>query len=189
MSTISGLSHMWVGLLLRALLLELKGKPHGASPCPGSHVSRHARLPALSLVRAGVTNKEEPGRRVCVCVCVCLSVSCRRLSNLFRFTSRGARKNTTVLGPTVDGRNPAPLGNHGKPLFVGIYMGIDSFQGFLGGAKWISSIHNFDTYESQSPELLVLGLTHHRFGGHASFLWEKKCHLCGFPREKALSLA
>ena len=25
---------------------------------------------------------------------------------------------------TVDGRNPAPLGNHEKPLFVGIYRGI-----------------------------------------------------------------
>ena len=31
--------------------------------------------------------------------------------------------------------------NHGKRLFVGIYRGIISFQGFLGGAKWISSIH------------------------------------------------
>ena len=27
-------------------------------------------------------------------------------------------------------------------LFVGIYRGIESFQGFLGGAKWISSIHS-----------------------------------------------
>ena len=29
-----------------------------------------------------------------------------------------------------------------KPLFVGIYRGIESFQGFSGGAKWISSIHS-----------------------------------------------
>ena len=28
----------------------------------------------------------------------------------------------------------APLGNHGTPLLVGIYRGIESFQGFLGGA-------------------------------------------------------
>ena len=33
----------------------------------------------------------------------------------------------------VDGRNPAPLGNHGKPLLVGIYRE-SSFRGFLGGA-------------------------------------------------------
>ena len=26
-------------------------------------------------------------------------------------------------------------------MFVGIYKGIESFQGYLGGAKWISSIH------------------------------------------------
>ena len=37
---------------------------------------------------------------------------------------------------TVDGRNPlrTTLGNYGKPLFVGIYRGIESFQGFLRGA-------------------------------------------------------
>ena len=29
--------------------------------------------------------------------------------------------------PTVDGQHFAPLGNIGKPLFVGIYRGIDSF--------------------------------------------------------------
>ena len=29
-----------------------------------------------------------------------------------------------------------------KFTFVGIYRGIESFQGFLGGAKWISSIHS-----------------------------------------------
>ena len=36
-------------------------------------------------------------------------------------------------GPTVDGRNPAPLGNHGNPLLVGICRE-SSFQGFSGGA-------------------------------------------------------
>ena len=30
----------------------------------------------------------------------------------------------------MDGRNPAPLGNHGKPLFVGIYREI-MIPGFL----------------------------------------------------------
>ena len=29
---------------------------------------------------------------------------------------------------TVDGRNPAPDWNHGKPLFVGIYMGLEAFR-------------------------------------------------------------
>ena len=28
----------------------------------------------------------------------------------------------------------APLGSHGKPWVVGIYRGIESFQGFSGGA-------------------------------------------------------
>ena len=32
--------------------------------------------------------------------------------------------NAWYLFDTVDGRNPAPLENPGKPLFVGIYMGI-----------------------------------------------------------------
>ena len=31
---------------------------------------------------------------------------------------------------TVDARNPAPFGNHGKPVFVGIYQGI-IIPGFL----------------------------------------------------------
>ena len=31
---------------------------------------------------------------------------------------------------------------HWKPLFVGFYRGVVSFQGFLGGAKRISSIHS-----------------------------------------------
>ena len=35
--------------------------------------------------------------------------------------------------PTVGGQNPAPLGSHGKPLFVGITRE-SSCQGFLGGA-------------------------------------------------------
>ena len=43
--------------------------------------------------------------------------------------------------PTVGGQNPAPLGNHAKPLFVGISS---SSQGFLNGAKWISSSHSMN---------------------------------------------
>ena len=35
--------------------------------------------------------------------------------------------------PTVGGRNPAPLGNHGKPWFV-VFTRESSLQGFLGGA-------------------------------------------------------
>ena len=41
----------------------------------------------------------------------------------------------------MDGRNPAPLSNHETPLFVGIYRGIESFQGFLRWCR-ISSIHS-----------------------------------------------
>ena len=37
------------------------------------------------------------------------------------------------VGDTVDGRNPAPLGNHRKALFL-VCTGESSFQGFLGGA-------------------------------------------------------
>ena len=32
--------------------------------------------------------------------------------------------------------------NRAKPLLVDIYRGIESFQGFLGGAKWNPSIHS-----------------------------------------------
>ena len=41
-------------------------------------------------------------------------------------------------------RNPcrATLNPWLKPLFVGIYRGIESFQDLFGGAKWISSIHS-----------------------------------------------
>ena len=48
------------------------------------------------------------------------------------------------MNPTVDGRNPAPhqFETMGKPLLAGIFGGITSFQGVLGGAKWISSIHS-----------------------------------------------
>ena len=48
------------------------------------------------------------------------------------------------MGHTVDGRNPAQLGNHGKSLFVGIYRGI-IIPGFL---RWctISSIHSMICY-------------------------------------------
>ena len=41
---------------------------------------------------------------------------------------------------TVDGRNPAPLGNHGKPLFVGVYRG-SIIKGFLRLCR-ISSMHS-----------------------------------------------
>ena len=39
----------------------------------------------------------------------------------------------SILVHTVDGRNPAPLGNHEQPLFVGVYRE-SLFQGVLGGA-------------------------------------------------------
>ena len=35
----------------------------------------------------------------------------------------------------MDGRNPASLGTHGKPLLVGIYRRIIRNQGFLSGAQ------------------------------------------------------
>ena len=41
---------------------------------------------------------------------------------------------------TVDGRDFAPLGNHGKPFFIGIYRGI-IIPGFLRWCR-ISSIHS-----------------------------------------------
>ena len=56
------------------------------------------------------------------------------LASLFNIPQKGVPQNVH----TVDGRNPAPLCNHGTPLSVGIYRGIESFQGVLGGAKWIS---------------------------------------------------
>ena len=45
---------------------------------------------------------------------------------------------------TVDGHIPscATLKPWDTITFVGIYTGIESFQGFLGGAKWISSIRS-----------------------------------------------
>ena len=62
----------------------------------------------------------------------------------------------------MDGRNPfAPLGNHGKPLFVGIYRGIESFQGFLGGAGFHLStvVCTQNTYpKSRKPSRLSLPL-------------------------------
>ena len=36
------------------------------------------------------------------------------------------------VNQTVDGQNPALLGNHGKPLFVGIHRGIISLGIFVG---------------------------------------------------------
>ena len=51
--------------------------------------------------------------------------------------------------PTVDGQNPAPLGNHGKPLFVGIYRRIIP----LGPLCWcrISSIHSMGGLAPNKP--------------------------------------
>ena len=37
------------------------------------------------------------------------------------------------FGDTVDGRNPAPLSNHGRPLLF-VFRGESALQGFLGGA-------------------------------------------------------
>ena len=45
---------------------------------------------------------------------------------------------------TVDGRHPAPLGNRGKPWFVGIYRGI-IIPEFLRWCR-ISSIHSIIIY-------------------------------------------
>ena len=44
---------------------------------------------------------------------------------------------STLTQTAVAGRNPV------KPLCVGLYRGIESCQGLLSGAKWISSIHSF----------------------------------------------
>ena len=49
-------------------------------------------------------------------------------------------RESIATGITVDGRNAAPVGIHGKPLFVGSYRGI-ILSGF---ARWcrISSVHS-----------------------------------------------
>ena len=57
-------------------------------------------------------------------------------------------KEMEVSDATVHGRNPAPLGNYGKPLLVGICRGI-IIPGLLGWCR-ISSIH------SMSPFSLVV---------------------------------
>ena len=44
----------------------------------------------------------------------------------------------------------------GSHCLLGIYKGIESFQGFLGGAKWISSIHS-------SARLFRRGTARHPF--------------------------
>ena len=51
-----------------------------------------------------------------------------------------ASGNRENLGGTVDGRNPAPLSNHWKPVFVGIYRGI-IIPGLLRWCR-ISSIYS-----------------------------------------------
>ena len=53
---------------------------------------------------------------------------------------------------TVDGQNPAPRWNHGKPLFVGIYRGI-IIPGFLGGAgfpQYHWELGQWSVYQSAS---------------------------------------
>ena len=67
-------------------------------------------------------------------------------------------------GNTLDEQKPAPLGNHGKPLLVGIYRGIIRNQAFVGGAKWISSIHR-----RNATGILRLGWAT-RFGELVGFL-------------------
>ena len=55
-----------------------------------------------------------------------------------------------ILHNTVDGRNPAPLGNNGTPLLLGI-CGESSFEGFLGGAGFcpMRFLENFGVSLSQ----------------------------------------
>ena len=50
----------------------------------------------------------------------------------------------------MDGRNPAPLGNHGNHCLL-VFTRESSFQGFLGGAKWISQPSTVTTYSSATP--------------------------------------
>ena len=59
---------------------------------------------------------------------------------------------------TVDGRNPAPLGNHGKPSLVHIYRGIIA----PGCLRWcrVSSSHSiiFGSCLIMQPEMVVFGI-------------------------------
>ena len=67
---------------------------------------------------------------------------------------------------TVDGRNPAPLGNHGKPLFVVIYRGIEPFQRCSGGAGirpstvgyhlWEQGEHSYPAPSAESTQELAI---------------------------------
>ena len=43
-----------------------------------------------------------------------------------------------------------PLANHGKPPSVGIYRTIIRNPAFLGGAKWISSIHSITIFSESA---------------------------------------
>ena len=54
------------------------------------------------------------------------------------------------LTHTVDGRNPAPRGNHGKPLFIGIYRGF-IIPGFL---RWCNPA---ESYGVNRPKLVIRG--------------------------------
>ena len=51
---------------------------------------------------------------------------------------------------TVDGQNPAPLGNHGKPFFVGIHRGI-IILGFLVWCR-ILSIHSISGIHPEASQ-------------------------------------
>ena len=48
----------------------------------------------------------------------------------------------------------APLGNHGNPCLL-VFSGESSFQGFLGGAKWILSIHSISRFLPKKSPLVV----------------------------------
>ena len=76
----------------------------------------------------------------------------------------------------VDGRNPAPLGNHGKPGLVGIYRGIESFQGSLG-AKWVSSIHT-----EPNTRLACLGAGRPLWSFPADPCWTPRRSACRAPQ-------
>ena len=59
---------------------------------------------------------------------------------LSKSTKTRSGKRVPMLQHTVDGRNPAPLGNHGKPLLIGIFRGF-IIPGFLRWCR-ILSIHS-----------------------------------------------
>ena len=57
----------------------------------------------------------------------------KRVPTYSNLSTEGPRcQKSFLILPTVDGRNPAPLGSHEKPLLVGIYREII----LLGFARW-----------------------------------------------------